>query len=79
MIPTLEAAKAMASLDGNRDFGVVLEWLRSEYRESVSTLLVSTNPVLVHQAQGYSLCLEDFIKSATTSIKPRLISEVANA
>lgn len=79
MKPTLEAAKAIASLDGNRDFGVVLEWLRSEYQERIATLLVLNNPVLVHQTQGYSLCLMDFIQSVTAVTRPRLISDVANA
>lgn len=66
---TLEVSKSFAALSGNRDFGVVMEWMRTQYQNELDTLLVSTNPVLVHKHQGYALCLADFLRSATATTK----------
>lgn len=65
----INITKALANLDGNRDFAVVLDWLRREHDSEVSQLLTSVNPVLVHQKQGYALCLADIIRSATAATK----------
>lgn len=69
MQATKDVSKAFAALEGNREFGIVLEWLKRSYQDHVDTLLVTTNPVLVHQKQGYALCLADFIRSATATTK----------
>lgn len=69
MQATQEISKAFAALEGNRDFGLVLAWMKRSYQDQVDTMLVTTNPVLVHQKQGYALCLADFIRSATATTK----------
>lgn len=69
MNPSIEITKSLAALDGNRDFGVVLQWLREDLGAQINELLLSTNPILVHQKQGYALCLTDIIQSATTATK----------
>ena len=64
-----EVVKALASLDGNRDWMVALGWLKAEYEQRSVDLLSAVNPVVVHQTQGYALCLLDIIRSATTATK----------
>ena len=72
----INVTKALAALDGNRDFSVVLEWLAREKSSEMSQLLTSVNPVVVHQKQGYVLCLEDIIRSATAATKVTHLSQV---
>lgn len=69
MQATQDVYKAFAALSGNRDFGIVLDWMKRELQEEVDSMLVSTNPVLVHKHQGYALCLADFLRSATATTK----------
>jgi hypothetical protein len=67
MNPTVDVIKALGSLDGNRDFGIFMDWVHAAYQKEVEQMLVQPNPVLVHQAQGYARCLADILRSVTTN------------
>lgn len=67
MNPTPEVIKALGHLEGSREFGIFVDWLRSRYQTEVEQLLSQPNPVLVHQSQGYASCLADILRSVTTN------------
>lgn len=67
MQPSVDVIKALGVLDGNREFGIVMDWLKSNYESEVAKLIAQPNPVLVHQSQGYAMCLADIIRTVTSN------------
>ena len=67
MQPSIDVIKALGALDGNRDFGVFMDWLKANYESEVEKLIAQPNTVLVHQSQGYAMCLKDIIRAVTSN------------
>ena len=59
-----EQVLALAQLEHNRDFGVVLEALRAELETCTDGLLTAVDPVSIHRAQGRAEVLKTILKSA---------------
>lgn len=59
-----EQVLALANLEHNRDFGVVLEALRAELESCIDGLLTAVDPVSIHRAQGRADALGSILKSA---------------
>jgi hypothetical protein len=67
MNPSIEVLKSMARLSGTPDFDRVIHYLVAERIEKVNDLIHATNPVLVHQAQGYVSALDDFLQCVSAA------------
>lgn len=68
---TPEAAQAFTNLRGNRDFEVVLKWLK-EYELKQTDLCVTTEGAALHRAQGGAQVLREIpqaFKDAPETLK----------
>lgn len=55
---------ALASLESDPDFVVLMEWMRSRREEETKTLMLSKDHVQVRWSQGACQFLDDFIELA---------------
>jgi hypothetical protein len=60
---------ALARLEHDHSFGVVLKALQTELDECVARLLKASDPVSIHREQGRALVLDSIVKSAAEAPK----------
>lgn len=77
---TPEAAQALTNLRGNRDFEVVLKWLK-EYELKETDTCVSAEGATLHRAQGAVKALREIpaaLKDAPDTLKKILNQPTGN-
>lgn len=67
--PDQRVLSALASLEGNPDFEVVMQWLRQSREDQVNAGMYDKDDVLVRWSQGAYQALDSLISTAEAARK----------